>query len=145
MTYCYPGLGGKPIIIACIECLLTGKGFWVQMLLDTGADNSCFPASLAAAFGHSNAHPGVEVHKNYVQGVGGFSDAYIHSVRVNLLHPSKSTSQKPVIAWSSALDKIPFIDRLDCGHCLIGMDIIREWKGLTIEPNKHGLLIKITV
>ena len=145
MTYSYPGLGGKPVIVVCVECLLTGRAFFVNMLLDTGSDETCFPASFAGLFGHSNSHPKVRVSKNAVQGIGGFSDTYIHSVRVSLLHPVKSTQRKPVIAWSSKFAKAPFVDKLECPHGLIGMDMISEWKSLTLESNKNGLMIRITV
>lgn len=115
------------------------------MLLDTGADETCFPASFASLFGHSNSHPKVQVCKNAVQGIGGFSDTYIHSVRISLLHPIKSTEKKPVIAWSSQLAKAPFVDKLNCPHGLLGMDIIREWKAISFEPNRHGIVIRITI
>jgi hypothetical protein len=75
----------------------------------------------------------VQVCKDAVQGVGGFSDSYIHSVRISLLHPTKSTQKKPVIAWSSKLTKVPFVDKLEYPHGLLGMDIIRDWRGLNFE------------
>lgn len=115
------------------------------MLLDTGADETCFPASFAPLFGHSNDHPDVQVHKNAVRGIGGFSDSYIHSIRVSLLHPSKSSSKQPVIAWTSKLGKAQFIEKLDCAHGMIGMDIMREWKDVRFQPNKSGILVRITV
>ena len=145
MTYCFPGLGGKPVIIVCVQCLLTYRAFFVNMLLDTGSDDTCFPASFAPLFGHSNTHPKVQVCKNAVQGIGGFSDTYIHSVRVSLLHPVKSTQKKPVIAWSSKLTKAAFVDKLESPFGLIGMDLIHEWKALSFEPNKQGVMIRITV
>lgn len=145
MTCSYPGLGGKPVIIVCVECLLTRRAFFVNMLVDTGSDDTCFPGSFAALFGHSNSHPKVQVCKNAVRGIGGFSDTYIHSLRISLLHPVKSTQKKPVIAWSSRLAKVPFVDKLECPHGLIGMDIIREWKDLRFEPNKHGVMIRVSV
>jgi hypothetical protein len=115
------------------------------MILDTGADETCFPASFASLFGHDNDHPKVEVQKNAVQGIAGFSDSYIHSVRVSLLHPVKSTQKKPVIAWSSKLNKAAFVEKLECSHGLLGMDIMSEWKGVSFEPIKKGILIRITV
>ena len=115
------------------------KSFFANMVLDTGADETCFPASFASLFGHCNTHPEFQVCKNAVQGIGGFSDTYIHSVRVSLLHPAKSTRRHPVIAWSSRLEKIPFVDKLDCPHGLLGMDMMREWKGLSFEPTKKPL------
>ena len=116
------------------------------MLLDTGADSSCFPAAFANGFGHNNLHPEVEVQKDAVQGIGGCSDAYIHSVRIGLIHPSKSTRKETVLAWSSTIEKFQFVEKLDCRHGLLGMDVMRQWKEVGFEPIKNsGLLIRITV
>jgi len=71
------------------------------MLLDTGADETCFPAAYAAYFGHSNQAPAVQ--KKQIQGVGGKSIAYIHSVRLVLVDPVKSSKSAFVPAWSSAI------------------------------------------
>jgi hypothetical protein len=145
VTYCYPGLEGKPTIIVGVECLLSKKGFYAPMLLDTGADESCFPASFAELFGHCNTHPHVQVLKDAVQGIGGLSDSYIHSVRISLLDPIKSSRKNPVIAWSSKLEKAPFVEKLDCPHGLLGMDVMHEWRAVSFEPHKKGLWIKITI
>ena len=149
MTYCYPGIGGKPIILVCVECLLTKSAWHFPMLVDTGADSTCFPGSLAKAFGHDNAHPDVAVLKDEVWGIGGSSDVYLHSLRIGLIHPSKSSRQKTVLAWKSGLDKVHFIEKMDCPHGLIGMDIISQWKELSLQPQGKpgaaGVLIKITV
>ena len=132
--------------MASIQCLLTGDSYAAAMMIDTGADETCFPASLAAFFNHSNEHPDVHVKKDAVQGIGGFSDAYLHSVRISLIDPVKSSKKKHVIAWSSDLDKVPFVAKFDCTHGLIGMDIIRNWSDLTFVPQKKGgVLIRITI
>ena len=115
------------------------------MLLDTGADSSCFPASFAAGFNHDNSHPDVEMLKDEVHGIGGSSHAYVHSLRIGLIHPSKSSPQKTVLAWRSKIRKIQFVEKMNCLHGLIGMDIISEWKELCLEPVKKGVLIRITV
>lgn len=145
MTLFYPGLGGKPIIAVAIKCGLTGRGYYSPMVLDTGADETCFPAAFAKSFGHRNDHSDVEVQKDAVQGIGGMSDSFIHSVQIGLLHPSKSTTKTPVIALMSPLKKAPFVEKLDCPHGLIGMDIIGCWKSLYFEPTKKGLKIIIRV
>jgi hypothetical protein len=141
----YPGIGGQPIIVVAVKCGLTNRGYFVNMLLDTGAEQTCFPAAFAKAFGHDNTHPDVVVHKNAVQGIGGFSDSFIHSLQISLLDPVKSRERKPVIAWSSPLTQAPFVEKLDCLHGLIGMDVMRGWKGVGFEPNKHGVKIRITI
>lgn len=145
MTLIYPGIGGRPIIAAAVRCLLTDRGFFVNMLLDTGADETCFPAAYAGLFGHDNSHPDVELRKNAVQGIGGTSDAFVHSVQISLLDPAKTRERKPVIAWTSPLTKAPFIEKLDCLHGLIGMDIMSGWKSVGFEPSKKGLLIRIVI
>jgi hypothetical protein len=119
------------------------------MLLDTGADSSCFPANMAIGFGHDNHHPNVERLKDAVCGIGGASDAFIHGVCIGLIHPTKSTRHKTVLAWQSPIEKMQFVEKMDCKHGLIGMDIIRQWKELKFEPVKgnwnNGVLIRITV
>ena len=145
MTYCYPGIGGKPVIVVCVECLLSHQAWHAQMLLDTGADSSCFPAAFAKGFGHNNEHPDVVIEKNAVCGIGGSSDAYIHSVRIGLIHPSKSSKKETVLAWKSPIEKVQFIAKMDCPHGLLGMDIMRHWEQVMFQPIKKGILIKITV
>jgi hypothetical protein len=115
------------------------------MLLDTGADETCFPAILAQAFGHDNLHPDVEVKKDAVQGIGGMSDAFIHGVQVCLLDPRRTRRDRFVIAWESPLTKAPFIEKLNCAHGLIGMDIMRHWENVLFTPIRNGILIKITI
>jgi len=115
------------------------------MVIDTGSDDTCFPAVLAKEFGHDNEHPDVEVRKDAVQGVGGMSDAFIHSVQVSLLDPRKTRGNNPAIAWTSPHTKSQFIAKLNCIHGLIGMDIISRWRGLSFQPIKNGLLIKIVI
>ena len=51
------------------------------MLLDTGADQTCFPASFAEGFGHCNDHPDVVKSENAIRGISGFADSYLHSVQ----------------------------------------------------------------
>ena len=125
--------------------MLTDKCYGVNMVLDTGSEDTCFPAVLAQKFGHNNLHPDVEVQENAVQGVGGMSDAFIHSVQVNLLDPRKTHENKPVIAWTSPFTKASFIEKLDCAHGLIGMDIMQHWRSICFEPIRKGVLIRITI
>ncbi len=114
------------------------------MMLDTGADATCFPAHLAEDFGHNNFHEDVEVQRDAVRGIGGASDAYLHNLRIGFLHPSKSSNVAPVLAWESKPMKIQFVEKMDCSHGLIGMDIIGRWEKFTIRKNKFGLAIEIT-
>jgi len=120
-------------------------GFHAPMILDTGADETCFPGSMAESFGHNNEHPDVKIEKDAVKGIGGMSDSFIHSIEVSLLDPKKSSAKKMVVAWSSGLEKTPFIEKMECPYGLIGMDIISRWKKLSFIPNKKGLGIYITI
>jgi hypothetical protein len=113
------------------------------MLLDTGADQSCFPAKLAAFFGHDN--DGREVQKDVCHGIGGQSTSYLHSVQISLIDPKRSTKSKPVVAWTSKSEKTAFIENLDCGFGLIGMDVICQWRSVTVEPNRFGVMIRIVI
>ena len=143
MTLAYPALLGRPIILAVVQDLIGGEHFLVPMLLDTGADQTCFPSQLAAFFGHNNHHP--DVVKDICNGIGGPSTSYLHSVQVSLINPRKSTQKKPVVAWTARDKTAAFVENLDCGFGLIGMDLIRQWKHLSFEPNKHGLMIRIVI
>lgn len=114
------------------------------MLLDTGADETCYPASYAAFFGHDNANPAVK--KGECRGIGGKSAKYLHSVQVSLIHPTKSAKGAPVIAWTASQGKASFIDKFDAHFGLLGMDIIRQWRQLAIQTKPYGrLIIKITI
>ena len=132
----YPGLWHKPIILASVECMLTGQIFLVPMLLDTGCDQTCFPGKFAADFGHCNIHPNVK--KDIVKGVGGDSACYIHSVRISLIDPNKSSSALHVVAWKSKIKKAHFVEKLDCDMGLLGMDIINQWRSLKLVRSAKG-------
>ncbi len=143
MTLAYPALLGRPIILVVVNDLINGDRYMVPMLLDTGADQSCFPAKLAAFFGHDNLHKDVE--KISCDGIGASSIGYMHSVQVSLVHPKKSTRERPVIAWTAKNKKAAFIENLDCGFGLIGMDLIAQWKSVTFESSRFGTVIKIVI
>jgi hypothetical protein len=139
----YPALFERPIILAVVNDLMNGSQYLVPMLLDTGADQTCFPASLAVFFGHNNNHCDVE--RDTCQGIGGSSVSYLHSVQISLIHPKKSTKEKPVIAWTAKNTKTAFVENLDCGFGLIGMDIMKQWKSITFEPNHFVTMIRISL
>jgi len=111
--------------------------------LDTGADETCFPARFATFFGHDNHHP--KVIKKHCFGVGGRSVTYIHSVQISLIHPTKSTHQKHVVAWTAKAKKAVFVQKLDCGFGLLGMDIMGKWKSVAFVSDSNGQRIRIVV
>jgi len=88
------------------------------------------PPPYAAFFGHNNLAP--KVVKKQIHGVGGHSQAYIHSVRLVLIDPKKSTPHHFVPAWSSSLGKASFVSQLNMSMGLLGRDVIREWKQVTL-------------
>jgi hypothetical protein len=141
VTLNYPGLLGRPIIVVSIQDLLTGNRFLFPMLLDTGADETCFPAKYAAFFGHNNQAPRVK--KKRCCGVGGISVSYIHSVQLSLLDPMKSTKSKQIIAWTAKTRSASFVQKLDTGFGLLGMDIISRWKSVCFETGRKSLNIRI--
>jgi hypothetical protein len=134
---------GRPIILAVVTDLMGGNYFLVPMLLDTGADETCFPCSHAGYFGHDNNHR--DVAKDIVCGIGGNSACYIHSVQVSLIDPKRSTKKKPSIAWTSKNKTAGFVENLKCEFGIIGMDTISQWRFLSFEPNRAGLMIRISV
>jgi hypothetical protein len=123
--------------------LLSGNRFLFPMLLDTGADETCFPAKYAAFFGHNNLAPRVK--RKRCCGVGGASLAYIHSVQLSLLHPIKSTKSHHIIAWTAKNRVASFVQKLDVGCGLLGMDIIKRWKSVCLENGPKGLQIRIRI
>jgi len=141
VTLVYPGLLGKPILIVSVEDLLSGNRFLFPMLLDTGADETCFPAKYAPFLGHSNLAPGVR--KKRCRGVGGISIAYIHSVQLSLLDPAKSKKSHQVVAWTARAKVASFVQKLDIDRGLLGIDIVKRWKSVCIENGIKGMQIRI--
>ena len=131
----YPSVGEKPLMFVHVEAVATGNRTLFPMLLDTGADETCFPAAYAVYFGHKNLAPTVS--KKFIHGVGGKSTAYIHSVRLVLIDPVKSSKNAFMSAWSSALTKATFVTSLDMSMGLLGRDVMAEWKDLSFEPTPH--------
>lgn len=143
MELIYPYPGKRPVIIAAIEDVRTGNHHFFQMLLDTGAEWTCFPARYAASFGHDNHHKDVKTHN--MHGLGGSCKCYIHRVRLGLIDPVKSTAANLAIAWKSKLDHASFADKLDCGFGLLGMDIMSEWSSMTFSGKSSGGQVKILI
>ena len=92
MRLSYPSVGSKPVLLALVEDIATGTRSVFPMLLDTGADETCFPANYAAFFGHNNLAPAVV--KKQIHGVGGQSQAFVHSIRLILSQIGKRSFVK---------------------------------------------------
>jgi len=129
MLLTYPSVGEKPLLFVHIEDVATGNRTLFPMLLDTGADETCFPAAYASYFGHSNLAPAVA--KKTIHGVGGKSAAFIHSVRLVLIDPVKSSKTAFIPAWSSSLNKATFVTSLNMSMGLLGRDVMAEWRDLS--------------
>lgn len=93
--------------------------------------------------GHNNRDPRAK--RKRCRGVGGSSLAYIHSVRLSLLDPEKSTRSKHVIAWTAKTKSASFLEKLNLGCGLLGMDIIKQWKSVCFENAAKGLQIRIRI
>jgi hypothetical protein len=57
----------------------------------------------------------------------------------------KTAASNPVIAWTSKIKTHPFIQKLDTGFGLIGMDIMAHWKSVAFASGSKGLKIKIVI
>ena len=121
----------KPIIVACVRDVVTKKITLVQMVVDTGADHSCFPARLAKTLGYDNLRHGVKTH--HVKGIGGHSKSFLHKLQICLIRPDKSKDNKPVLAWQSKPKMAPFVKKLSLSYGIIGMDLIDQWRSVSFE------------
>ena len=143
MELIYPYSGSRPVIIVSIENGLTGNCYLFQMLLDTGAERTCFPARYASSFGHDNHHKNVKTHE--MHGLGGPCKCYLHSIRLGLIDPIKSTAANRVIAWKSKPAQASFAEKLDCGFGLLGMDIMSEWSNIALSGKSSGGQVRILI
>ena len=143
VTLKYLSIGNFPSLLVSVEDVFTGNRKLVRMVLDTGADETSFPAAFAAHFGHNNDHEHVECKE--VHGVGGKSVAYVHSVRLSLLDPVKFSKTNVALAWTSQRNKAAFIQHLDAAFGLLGSDIMSEWKGFSIFNTHLGREIVIEI
>ena len=135
----YTTLHERPIIAVAVQ----GNDHRIiyPMIVDTGADTTCFPASLAALVGHDNQGIGVEEH--LCIGIGGEATAYLHTVKVSLLDPYSP----PDTIWDSSLPRFRFVDAWDSRFGLIGRDMMQEWKStsFTFQPARKRWLIQIDI
>ena len=137
----YPALQGRPIIFCVVKDLLRGNKFHVPMLLDTGADSTCFPDWMADFFGHNNHHP--DVIKDTMKGVGGEVTTYLHSVQISLVDPERSDKASPVTAWTSPFKTAVFVENLECEFGLLGMDIMKQWASVTFLTVDGKLKVRV--
>ncbi|MCE5231499.1 protease [bacterium] len=125
-----------------------GYFFLHPMLLDTGADHTIFPADFASYIGHHNLNPNV-VHET-VSGIGGTAVAYIHTMRLSLVDPENplmniGNENVPSCVWHSSIKKYRFIHGFSSQFGLLGRDLIREWKKVSLVPTLSRWTIEITI
>jgi hypothetical protein len=140
----YPYEGYAPVLFASVQDVATQKKYLSRMLIDTGSCFTCFPGRYAWHFGHDNSQKDVKTET--LKAVGGTEKSFLHSLRIGLTDPSSFdfTGYHKVI-WQSKLPATHFLETIDHGIGLIGMDTISQWSELTIAQTAKGGEIRITV
>lgn len=144
MDLIYTSLDATPTIVGVIESNGIARTF--PMLLDTGSDHTCFPVFFAKMLGHNNHHPGVRV--SSVLGVGGREQSYLHTINVGIASPDYKAGQKlrPCsTVWNSSIAQFRFGQKFMLPFGLIGRDVMKEWKAVSISPYRGKWAIKITI
>ena len=128
----YPCLGDVPALFINVINARSKRKQLFQMLVDTGASHTSIPASFASSFGHDNTAPGVATTE--VNGIGGKSLAFIHTLRVELIDPQAKTWTKLVSPWRSPKLPVLFVDKMDTQMGLLGRDILQRWSAIAFMP-----------
>lgn len=68
-----------------------------------------------------------------MKGIGFDWTGHFHGFRFGLV----DHLLKPPV-WESTVSEIPFVENLDANYGLLGMDVIRQWKELSIMPSPSG-------
>ena len=129
------------MVFVSVENPLTGKKVDFKMLLDTGSCHTCLPTRFAFHFGLKNHENEDQSHQT--QGIGCTVKRYLHRLRIGLIDPTSRGSRD--VVWVSRLEQISFIKELEGVFGILGMDIISEWKELTLLPEGDGGKVRITV
>jgi len=132
---CYPPLGNVPSVLVNVINARSGRKHLFQMLVDTGASHTAFPADVACSFGHDNTARGVATTE--VRGIGGKSPAHIHTLRLELIDPVAQTWAELIPPWRSPKLPVHFVEKMDTQIGLIGRDIISLWKGVAFRPTRR--------
>ena len=132
----YPSLGDSPIIFVQFIHPQTRQNRIFQMVVDTGASSTCLPAHLAMFIGHDNRNPRVE--KTVVQGVGGTSMAFVHTMRLALIDPDTVEQDKLRIFWTSPVQQVLFVEKMATQTGLLGRDLLARWKQVGFCPTRQN-------
>ena len=128
----YPSLGDSPTIFVNIINPQTGRPQIFQMLVDTGASRTCLPAVRAAFLGHDNLDGLVKTTE--ISGVGGKSNAFIHTLRLELIDPEGNIWRKLIPPWRSEFMPVLFVEKMETQAGILGRDILEQWKHLGFRP-----------
>ena len=147
MRLAYPPLLRTPRITVGIHS--NGQDVFYPMLVDTGADYTCFPASYAATIGHNNLDARVETTAS--AGVGGLTRAFHHTLSVSLLDPAPTGEEglaergAPPSVWTSRQHSFRFLESFDTNFGLLGRDLMAEWKLVTFLATRKRWAIVIEI
>jgi hypothetical protein len=131
--------GKRPALYASVRSVKDNKLRILRFLLDTGACQSCVPASFAPMWGYSSADA---VGRFKMPGIGVTWTGYYLPFRFALVESLNT----PVAAWESSSSEICFLNELEPAYGLLGMDAISQWTELKLTPkNGNGGTIEITI
>lgn len=141
-----PADAKRPIIHVAIHS--GGRDVTYRLLVDTGADHTCFPASYAEFIGHDNASSLVQTIRG--RGVGGVTTAYLHTLRLSLLPPDLVDGAIPPpdlapFLWTSSVRTFGFFESLHEDFGILGRDLMAEWKCVSIIPKRGRWAVEIEI
>lgn len=136
-TLSYPSLGDSPTIFVNIINPRTSKPQFFQMLVDSGASRTCLPAVRAEFLGHDNLARHVKTTE--VNGIGGKSKAFIHTLRLELIDPEGKIWRKLIPPWRSEVMPVFFVEKMETQIGVLGRDILSQWKHIGFRSTPKAL------
>jgi len=139
----YPGLGDSPTLFVNVINARSGRPQVFQMLVDTGASRTCFPANRAEFLGHDNS--GEKVQSTEVRGVGGRSKALIHTLCIELIDPEGKIWRKLIPPWRSKVMPVLFVEKMETQTGILGRDVLSLWRHIGFRPTSKAAPSQWTV
>lgn len=139
----YPCLGDSPTVFVNIINTRTHRPQIFQMLVDSGASRTCLPANRAAFLGHDN--DALSVKTTEVQGVGGKSNAFIHTLRFELIDPEGKIWARLIAPWRSNVMPVLFVEKMEMQSGILGRDVLSLWQQTCFRPTPKSTHSKWTV
>ena len=133
----YPCLGDSPTLFVNIINTRTKRPQIFQMLVDSGASRTCLPANRAAFLGHDNSEPRVKT--TVVQGIGGKSTAFVHTLRFELIDPEGKTWTRLIPPWRSSVMPVLFVEKMETQSGILGRDVLSLWHQICFRPTPKSL------